>query len=147
MTDMEISLRAFTWADLSTVADLVNRSEGVDQVERGTSRKELETRWRLPGAEPENNRFLAVNEGEIVGYGRLDEISTRTVHLQAVADRRQEDAATLYLSRGMEPVRYFFLSAIYPERKGRLGREEGWVEALAVLREHRRKGLGRALLL
>jgi len=39
------------------------------------------------------------------------------------------------------------LSAIYPERNERVGCEHGWVEALAVLREHRRKGLGRALLL
>jgi mycothiol synthase len=161
---------------------------------------------------------------------RLSEISTRTVYLQAVADKRQEDVANLYLSRGMEPVRYFFimvydapempaepdypsgygarrfvrgqdeetawsvanaafrdhwghvdepleewlswfrsdyfspdlvflgldpsgevvglsLSAVYPEQNERVGREQGWVEALAVLREHRRNGLGRALLL
>lgn len=161
---------------------------------------------------------------------RLDEISTSTVYLQAVADRRQVGAAALYRSRGMGPVRYFFimvydapempsdpdyprgysarrfvrdqdgetawrvantafrdhwghveepleewlawfesdycspdliflgldpsgavvglsLSAVYPERNERVGREQGWVEALAVLRDHRRKGLGRALLL
>jgi mycothiol synthase len=272
---VKITLRPFTWADLPTIVDLVNRSDAVDQVERGTSEGELGTRWRLPGVEPETNAFLALVAGEIVGYGRLqlregerhtgfssfrfygtvvperrgqgvgsriltelerrararlDEISTRTVYLEAVADRRQEDAASLYLSRGMEPVRYFFimvyetlempaepdypsgygvrcfgrnrdeettwrvtntafrdhwghleqplgqwlswlrsdyfspdlvflgldpsgevvglcLCTIYPEQNERVGREQGWVDALAVLREHRRKGLGRALLL
>jgi mycothiol synthase len=39
------------------------------------------------------------------------------------------------------------LCTIYPERNERLGREQGVVDVLGVLREHRGKGLGRALLL
>lgn len=154
MTTVKITLRAFTWADLPTVVDLVNRSEAVDKVERGTSEEELGTLWRLPGVEAETNTFLALVDGEAVGYGRLhlgegdqrgsfskvraygtvvpewrrqgvgtrimaelerrararlDEISTATVYLQAVADRRQAGAAALYRSRGMEPVRYFLI--------------------------------------
>jgi mycothiol synthase len=275
MVDMKITLHPFTWADLSTIVDLVNRSEAVDKVERGTSEEELETLWRLPGVEAEANGFLALVGADVVGYGRLhfsegderggfssfraygtvvpewrrrgigtrimielerraqarlDEISTSAVYFQAVADQRQVGSAALYRSRGMEPVRYFFimvyddpempsvpdyppgyrvrrfvrnqdeetvwrvantafrdhwghveesleewlswfetdycspdlifigldpsgaavglsLSAVYPERNERVGREQGWVEALAVLREHRRRGLGRALLL
>jgi mycothiol synthase len=38
------------------------------------------------------------------------------------------------------------LCMIYPENNRRRGREEGWIDSLAVLREHRKKGLGRALL-
>jgi mycothiol synthase len=36
---------------------------------------------------------------------------------------------------------------IDPEENERLGRQRGWIEDLGVLRSHRRRGLGRALLL
>ncbi|RLC56752.1 MAG: GNAT family N-acetyltransferase, partial [Chloroflexota bacterium] len=39
------------------------------------------------------------------------------------------------------------LCNIYPEENERVGREQGWVDTLGVLREHRHIGLGRALLL
>lgn len=39
------------------------------------------------------------------------------------------------------------LSPVNPEENRPVGRERGWVETLAVLRGHRGKGLGRALLL
>jgi mycothiol synthase len=39
------------------------------------------------------------------------------------------------------------LNGFSPDRNTRLGREEGWVNVLAVRRPYRRQGLGRALLL
>ena len=39
------------------------------------------------------------------------------------------------------------LGLIDPESNRVLGREEGWIDSLGVLREHRGRGVGRALLL
>jgi mycothiol synthase len=58
------------------------------------------------------------------------------------------DPALTYL--GVDPggqVVGTCMSVIYPERNVRLGREQGVVEALGVLPDHRSRGLGRALLL
>ncbi|MGD8966759.1 MAG: GNAT family N-acetyltransferase [Anaerolineae bacterium] len=272
MPELNVALRPFTWDDLPTVVDLINRGEAVDQVERGTSEEETRTWWGSPPGDPEQDAFLAVLDGQAVGYGRvllregegfsrfeaygtvapqwrrwgvgtqifaecerravarLQEATTPTVYLQAHADRCQQDVAELYARFGLMPVRYFFqmmydagempvrphyppgysgrnfvrnqdeetmwrvtnaafqdhwghtddlldewlhwfegdyfdpalaylgldpvgqpagtcMCTIYPERNERLGREQGVVDVLGVLREHRRKGLGRALLL
>jgi mycothiol synthase len=272
MLEPNVALRPFTWDDLPTVVDLINRSEAVDQVERGTSEEEARTWWGSPPGDPERDAFLAVVADEPVGYGRvvlregdgfsrfeaygtvvprwrgqgigtqifaeserrawarLEEAPARTVYLQAYGDRSQRDVADLYARFGLRPVRYFFrmiydapqmparpayppgysvrnfvrnqdeetmwritntafrdhwghtgdlleewlhwfggdyfdpalaflgmdsagqpvgicLCTIYPERNERLGREQGVVDALGVLREHRQRGLGRALLL
>ena len=265
-------MRPFTWDDLSTVVDLINRSEAVDRVERGTSEAELRIWWSPPPGDPEQDAFLAVSGGEVVGFGRvvlregedfsefrargtvapkwrrrgvgtqiiaecesrararLDEASSMIVESQGLADRSQKDATELYARFGLSPVRYFFqmiydapqmpdlpqyppgygarnfarqqdeesiwrvtnasfrdhwghtedlleewlewfdsdyfdptltylgvdpdgrpvgvcMGVMYPERNVQLGREQGVVEDLGILPEHRQKGLGRALLL
>jgi mycothiol synthase len=272
MSELNVELRPFTWDDLTTVVDLTNRGEAVDQVERGTSEEETRTWWGSPPGDPEQDAFVAVADGQAVGYGRvllregegfsrfeaygtvapewrgrgvgtqilaecerramarIDEAPTATVYFQAHADRSQLDAAELYARFGLAPVRYFFrmmydapampsrpqypsgygvrnfvrdqdeetmwrvtnaasqdhwgytedlleewlhwfggdyfdpglaylgldpdgevggvcMCTIYPERNERLGREQGVVDVLGVLRAHRGKGLGRALLL
>jgi mycothiol synthase len=181
--------------------------------------------WRGRGV---GTRLFA--ECERRAQSRIDEATTRTVYLDAYADKRQQDVAELYAAFGLSPARYFFdmvydavetpsepcypagysartfvrgqdeeralrvmntafedhwgfvplpledllywvntpvfdpqltvlgldpgghvvgecLCMIDPERNKRRGREEGWVDSLGVLREHREKGLGRALLL
>jgi mycothiol synthase len=272
MPEVNVALRPFTWDDLPTVVDLINRSEAIDQVERGTSEEETRTWWGSPPGDPKQDAFLAVIDGEEVGYGRvvlgegegfsrfetygtvapewrgrgigtqilaecerrastrLDEARAGAVYLQAHTDKSQRDVVELYNRFGLRPVRYFFrmiydapnvpsrpdyppgygvrnfvwdqdeetmwrvtndafrdhwgytedlleewlhwfdgdyfdptlaylgldptgrpvgicMCTIYPERNERLGREQGVVEVLGVLREHRGKGLGRALLL
>jgi mycothiol synthase len=272
MSDLSVAIRAFTWEDLPTVVDLINRSEAVDQVERGTSESELRIWWSPPPGDPERDAFLAVVDEEVVGFGRIvlrvgdgfarfeargtvvperrrrgigtkilaecerraksrfDEVAATIVEFQAYADRSQKDVAELYARFGLAPVRYFFqlmydapemparpqyppgytarnfvrnqdeetmwrvtstsfrdhwgyteelleewlewyggdyfdpaltylgvdpggqvvgmcMCVIYPERNVKLGREQGVVEALGVLPDHRSRGLGRALLL
>jgi len=275
MSDRGVELCAFTWDDLPTVVDVINRSEAADRLERGTSEQELRQSWTSPGVKPELHAFLAVVDSDVIGYGRIqlhagnkqtgfsmfrcagrvlpswrgrgigtliltecerrarsriNEATTRTVYLDAFADKRQEDVAELYAAFGLRPVRYFFdmvydaaetppepcyppghgarryirgrdeettwrvmstafqdhwgyapfpleewlywvdsrvfdpelttlglspagevvgvcLCIIDPARNRRRGREEGWIDSLGVLREHRGKGLGRALLL
>ena len=181
--------------------------------------------WRRQGI---GSRILA--ECENRARARLGEAPTRTVYLEAYADRRQEDVAALFASCGLAPKRYFFdmvcegadiphgpgfppgyrartfkpgqdeeamwlvldtsfrdhwghtpfslehwlhwihtgpfdpflallavgpagkavgecLGLIDPESNRVLGREEGWIDSLGVLREHRGRGVGRALLL
>jgi mycothiol synthase len=71
MPELNVVLRSFTWDDLRAVVDLVNRSEAVDQVERGTSEEETRTWWGSPPGDPERDAFLAVVAGEPVGYGRV----------------------------------------------------------------------------
>ena len=71
MSELSFVLRPFVWDNLPTVVDLVNRSEAVDQVERGTSEGETRTWWRSPPGDPEQDAFLAVVDGEAVGYGRV----------------------------------------------------------------------------
>jgi mycothiol synthase len=272
MSELNVALRPFAWDDLPIVVDVINRSEAVDQVERGTSEEETRTWWGAPPGSAERDAFLALVAGEVVGYGRvvlgegngfsqfqargtvapewrgrgvgtqilaecekrararLDEASAETVYLQTYADESLRDALELYARFSMKPVRYFFrmmyddpllpappayppgyharsfvrdqdeetawrvtntafrdhwghteerleewlhwfkgdyfdpgltflgldpsgepvgvcLCTIYPERDKQLGRERGVIDALAVLRGHRRKGLGGALLL
>jgi mycothiol synthase len=272
MSDLTITLRPFTWNDLGLVVDLINRSEAVDRVGRGTSEGEIRTWWGAPPGDPLHDAFLASVDGQTVGYGRvvlaegeglsefktygtvvpewrgcgvgtrilaecdrrararLDRASNKTVYLRVHADRSQQDVARLLARFGLAPVRYFFrmiydgpqvpavlnyppgysvrnfvwgqdettvwritnaafrdhwdytddlleewlqwfegdyfdpaltylgldgagkpvgicMGAIYPERNERLGQQQGEVEVLGVLREHRGKGLGRALLL
>ena len=272
---VEVTLRPFTWDDLPTIVDIINRCDAVDGLERGLSESELRAWWTVPGIDPEANAFLATVADEPVGYGlvrlrkgdersgfskfvahglvlpewrgrgvgtrilaeserraraRLDEAPTATVYFDAYADVRQSDAIALYTRAQMQPVRYFFemvydspeppatpvyppgygvrtfvrgqdeevtlrvmntafrdhwghtddsleewlhwvnsqyfspdmtylglgpsgeivgvcLCNIYPEENERVGREQGWVDTLGVLREHRHIGLGRALLL
>jgi mycothiol synthase len=272
LSKLSVTLRPFTWDDLRTVVDLINRSEAVDQVERGTGEEEIRTWWGAPPGNAERDTFLAIVVGEPVGYGRvvlregeafsgfqvygtvvpewrargigtrilaecerrakarLDEAPAALVYFQAYADKPLRDVAQLYARFGLKPVRYFFrmmydtpemparpsyppryrvrnfirgqdeetmwrvtntafqdhwgyteerleewlhwyegeyfdpalaflaldpagkpagtcLCTIYPERNQQLGREQGVVDVLGVLRGHRRKGLGRALLL
>lgn len=275
MSDLNVKLRAFSWDDLTTVVDLVNRSDAADGLDRGTSEQLLRAQWESPGADPERHAFLVAVGSNVVGYGRLefragdeeagfsrfqccgrvlpawraqgigsrilsecqrrarariDEAPTATVYLEAYADQRQQDAAELYAKFGLQPVRYSFvmvydapeipaepdcppgytvrpfiadqdeeatwrvlntafadhwghlsfplenwlhwlegglfdpdlaflalsptgdivgecLCLIDADQNRRRGREEGWIDSLGVLREHRRKGLGRALLL
>jgi mycothiol synthase len=181
--------------------------------------------WRGRGV---GTRLLSESERRARSW--LDEAPTRTVYLDAFADKRQHDVAELYAAFDLKPVRYFFdmiydavetpaepayppgysartfirgedeetslrvmntafedhwgyapfpleewlywvdtpvfdpeltvlglgsggdavgvcLCTIDPARNQRRGREEGWIDSLSVLREHRKKGLGRALLL
>jgi mycothiol synthase len=272
MSELNVTLRPFAWDDLDTVVRLINRSEAVDQVERGTSEEETRVWWASPPWNPERDAFLAVVRDELVGYGRvvlregegfcqfqaygtvvpewrgrgvgtqilaecerrararLDDATAATVYFQTYADKSLHDVARLYAQFGLSPVRYFFrmmydaremparpdyplgysvrnfkrdqdeetawrvtntafqdhwdhteelleewlhwfegdyfdpaltylgldtagqpvgvcLCTIYPERNERLRREQGVVDALGVLRGHRRNGLGRALLL
>jgi len=272
MPRLSATLHPFTWYDLAAVVELMNRSEAADRVERGTSVGELRAWWVSDPGDPEQDVFLALVDGEVVGFGRvilregegfsqfqargtvapewrrrgvgtqilaecerrakarLDEASSATVEFQALADKTQLDVAALFKSFGLSPVRYYFqmiydapemparpdyptgytarnfrrnqdeetiwrvtntsfrdhwrhtenlleewlawygsdyfdpklsylgldpqglpvgvcMGVIYPERNARLGREQGVVEDLGVLPEHRHKGLGRALLL
>ena len=275
MPDLHVELRAFSWDDLPTVVDLINRSDASDGLDRGTSEPLLRAQWALPGADPERHAFLVASGPDVIGYGRVDlragdqqsgfstfqcfgrvlpawrgqgvgthilsesekrarsrinEAPTETVYLEAYADRRQRDVGELFAAFDLRPVRYFFvmmydapelpgepnyppgyrarafvsgrdeetmwrvintafrdhwghvpfpleswlhwiegpmfdpdlallgispagdvvgecLCLIDAEQNRRRGREEGWIDSLGVLREHRGKGLGRALLL
>lgn len=71
MSDVNIELRAFSWDDLPAVVDLINRCEATDQLGRGTSEPELRTWWTSPGMKPERHAFLAVADGNVIGYGRI----------------------------------------------------------------------------
>ncbi len=275
MSNQHVEFRPFAWDDLPTIANLINRSDAADGLDRGISEKMLRAQWAMPGAEPTRNAFLVTVDSIPVGFGRvdfrpgdqesgfskfqcfgrvlpswrrqgigsrimsecearaqarLDEAPTRTVYLEAYGDRRQEDVARLFASFGLQPKRYFFdmvyrggdipsgpglpagyrirafvpgqdeealwrvlntsfrdhwghvpfgfdhwlhwirtgpfdpdlallaegpggeavgecLGLIDAERNRILGRNEGWIDSLGVLREHRKKGVGRALLL
>jgi mycothiol synthase len=275
MPDLDVELRAFSWDDLPTIVDLINRSDASDGLDAGTSEPLLRAQWTIPGADPERHAFLVTSGPDVIGYGRidvrlgdeqsgfskvqcfgrvlpawrgqgvgtlilsecegrararLDEAPTETVYLEAYADQRQQDVAQLYAAFGLQPVRYAFVMVYdapqlpaepaYPsgyrarpfvsgqdeeimwrvletafrdhwghvpfpleswlhwiegpmfdpdlallgvtpagdvvgeclclidaEQNRRRGREEGWIDSLGVLREHRGKGLGRALLL
>lgn len=65
----EVTLRPFAWGDLSTLVEIINHSDEIDGLERGTSEKELRAWWTSPGMEPESNAFLAAVDGDTVGYG------------------------------------------------------------------------------
>jgi len=274
MKDVELTRRPFSWDDLPTVVELINRSDAEDGLERGTSEQLLRSQWAAPGAEPTEHAFLVDVESTPVGFGRVDlhpgdeatgfskvqcfgrvlpawrkrgigtrimaecerrawerleEATTEVVYLEAYADRRQKDVAGLFAAFGLQPARYFFdmtydgdvipagpglpvgysartfswgedeevawrvldtafrdhwghtplsyehwlhwirtgpfednlavlveapdgqtvglcLCFIDREANARRGREEGWIDVLGVLKEHRRRGIGRALL-
>ena len=273
--EMRVLLRPFSWDDLPTIVDLINRSDGADGLERGTSEQLLRSQWASPGVDPTRHAFLVEAEGDPVGFGRvdlrpgddetgfskvqcfgrvlpawrdrgigtrimsecerralerLDEATTEVVYLEASADQRQHDVAELLAAFGLRPARYFFdmmhqggplprnpdlpagyvsrtfawgedeeatwrvldtsfrdhwghtpfsyehwlhwirtgpfeadlvvlvedpdgevvgvcLCLIDRETNARRGREEGWIDALGVLKEQRRQGIGRSLLI
>jgi len=64
-----LEMRAFRWDDLPVVVDIVNRSDAYDGLERGASESELRAWWTDPNIAPEQNGFLALVDGEPVGYG------------------------------------------------------------------------------
>ena len=68
---VEANFRPFTWDDLPTVVDIINRCDAVDGLERGISEPELRTWWTEPGIDPETNGFIATVAGEPVGYGLI----------------------------------------------------------------------------
>ena len=272
---VEVEFHPFTWDDLSTVVDIVNRCDAVDGLERGTSESELRSWWTSPEIDPQAGGFIVTVGGVPVGYGltwlrkgdqrsgfsefiadgivlpewrrrgvgtrimaecerraqaRLVEAPMTPVYFRTWNDVRQADAIGLCERLGMRPVRYFFdmvydspeppanpayppgysvrtfvrgqdeetswrvynlsfrdhwghvdtsleewlhwvndkyfapdmsylgldpsgevvgmcLCNIFPEENERVGREQGWVDTLGVVREHRHIGLGRALLL
>lgn len=67
MTDaVEVNLRPFTWDNLPTIVDIINRCDAVDGLERGTSEAELRDWWTAPGIDPETNGFIAAYQS--VGF-------------------------------------------------------------------------------
>ncbi|MDY6875683.1 MAG: GNAT family N-acetyltransferase [Chloroflexota bacterium] len=272
---VKVKLHPFTWDDLPTIVDIINRCDAVDGLERGTSESKLRDWWTRPHVNPEANGFIATVADKPAGYGlvglrkgdersgfskfhahgivlpeyrrqgigtrimaecerraraRLDEAPTSTVYFNTWTDARLTGVVAMCTRLGMQPVRYFFemvydspelpaaplyppgygvrtfvrgqdeeitlrtfntafrdhwghtespleewlhwvnseyfapdlaylgldptgkvaglcLCKIYADENERVGREQGWVDELGVLREHRHIGLGRALLL
>lgn len=69
---MRIHIRNYREEDIPLIVVLLNAAEAVDRAEDGTSIEELKERVNTPGLNPEQNAFVAEDEGgRIVGFATL----------------------------------------------------------------------------
>lgn len=66
---MPITIRTYRESDLESIVALINAADAFDKIEDGTSIEETRGWLTTPGMNPEENVFVAEDEGErIVGY-------------------------------------------------------------------------------
>ncbi len=65
---MKPTIRNFRPSDLQSIVALLNAADAVDQIEDGTSLEETREWLATPGFDPEQNVFIADEDGRVVGY-------------------------------------------------------------------------------
>jgi len=70
MTDVRI--RSYQPADLDALAALINAADAADRAGFTTTARRLQAHLHRPGRDPARDVFLAVIDGQLVGYARLD---------------------------------------------------------------------------
>jgi mycothiol synthase len=90
--------------------------------------------------------LLTANEAFRDHWGHADVTLEQWEHWTSEPDYRPELWFIAWDTEKDEPAG-FCLNGIVPEHNARVGRQEGWVNALGVRRAYRKQGLGRALLL